>query len=98
MTNNFENEKFAEKYLAGGVSSSIRNYKEIGHPIYFAKGEGVKVWDIEGKEYYDLNNSHGATILGHYHPKLKAAVEKSLDTSVLCAYETEYQGKHSGKY
>ena len=97
MTSNLENEKFAEKYLVGGVSSSIRKYKEIGHPIYFAKGEGVKVWDIEGKEYYDLDNSHGATILGHNHPKLRAAVEKALDMGVLCAYETEYQGKLAKK-
>ena len=97
MTSNLENEKFAEQYLAGGVSSSIRNYKEIGHPIYFAKGEGVKVWDIEGKEYYDLNNSHGATILGHNNPKIRAAVEKALDMGVLCAYETEYQGKLAKK-
>jgi len=97
MTSIFENQKFAEKYLAGGVSSSIRNYKEIGHPIYLAKGEGVKVWDIEGKEYYDLNNSHGATILGHNNPKIKAAVEKGLEMGVLCAYETVYQGKLAKK-
>jgi len=97
MTSNFENEKFAKKYLAGGVSSSIRNYKEIGHPIYFTKGEGVKVWDMDGKEYYDLNNSHGATILGHNNPKIKAAVEKGLEMGVLCAYETEYQGKLAKK-
>jgi len=97
MTSNFENEKFAKKYLAGGVSSSIRNYKEIGHPIYFTKGEGVKVWDMDGKEYYDLNNSHGATILGHNNPKIRAAVEKGLEMGVLCAYETEYQGKLAKK-
>ena len=97
MKNMLELEKFAEKYLVGGVSSSIRNYVEIGHPIYFAKGEGAKVWDIERKEYYDLNNSHGATILGHNNPKIRAAVEKALDMGVLCSYETEYQSKLAKK-
>lgn len=96
--NMLDNEEFSKKYLVGGVSSSARIYKVgVGHPIYFAKGDGVKVWDIEGKEYYDLNNSHGATILGHNHPKLREAVEKALDMGVLCSYETEYQGKMAKK-
>jgi len=92
-----ELEKFAEKHLVGGVSSSIRKYKDLGHSIFFKEGKGVKVWDVEGKEYYDLDNSHGATILGHNNPKLRAAVEKALDMGVLCAYETEYQGKLAKK-
>ena len=97
MTSMLENEKFAEKYLVGGVSSSIRKYKNLGHPIYFKEGKGVKVWDVEGKEYYDLDNSHGATILGHNNTKLREAVEKALDMGVICSYETEYQGKLAKK-
>ena len=97
MTSIFEYKEFAEKYLVGGVSGSSRVYKEIEHPIYFAKGEGAKIWDVEGKVYYDLNNSHGATFLGHNHPKIRAAVEKGLAMGVLCSYETEFQAKLAKK-
>lgn len=85
--------EFAGKYMAGGVSSSIRINRAIGRPLFMARGDGPKVWDVDGNEMYDLNNSHGATILGHNHPKLRAAVEKGLDMGVICSYETEYQSQ-----
>ena len=71
--------EFAGKYMAGGVSSSIRVNRAIGRPCLWPKAMRPKVWDVDGSRRYDLNNSHGATILGHNHPKLRAAVEKALD-------------------
>jgi len=34
--------------------------------------------------------SHGASLLGHNHPKIKAAIAKALDLGIICAYETKY--------
>jgi glutamate-1-semialdehyde 2,1-aminomutase len=79
----------ARKSLAGGVSSSTRLNRAVGHPMYFARGRGCKVWDLDGREYYDLCCSHGATLLGHGDPRITAAVEQALQTGAPCSYENE---------
>ena len=83
--------EFARQYLPGGVSASTRYNRALGRPFYIARGEGSKVYDLEGKEYIDLCCSHGASILGHNHPALKAAVQDVLDIGILCSYENELQ-------
>src|SRR6059058_3533803 len=75
--------------LAGGVSSSTRVNKALGHAMYFARGEGCRVWDLDGKEYIDLCCSHGATLLGHGDERVRRAVEKVLDRGAACSYENE---------
>ncbi len=44
------------------------NYHPI--PVVLAKGEGVFVWDIEGKRYYDFLSGYSAVNQGHCHPKI----------------------------
>ncbi|XP_077992314.1 ornithine aminotransferase, mitochondrial-like [Glandiceps talaboti] len=44
------------------------NYAPI--PVALAKGEGVFVWDVEGKRYYDFLSAYSAVNQGHCHPKL----------------------------
>jgi glutamate-1-semialdehyde 2,1-aminomutase len=75
--------------LAGGVSSSTRVNKALGHPMYFERGAGCRVWDLGGKEYIDLCCSHGATLLGHGDPRVRQAVEAALERGALCSYENE---------
>lgn len=48
------------------------NYKPI--PIVLERGEGVFVWDVEGKRYYDFLSAYSALNLGHNHPKVVAAL------------------------
>ena len=43
------------------------------YPQYYARGEGARVWDVDGNEYVDLMCSFGPNILGHHHPKVTAA-------------------------
>ena len=92
-----EHYEFARKYLVGGVSASTRINRAFGRPFYFARGDGGRVWDLDGHEYVDLCTSHGAAMLGHNHPKIRGAVERALDLGVLCSYETEDQGKLAQK-
>ncbi len=81
----------ARRYLAGGVSSSTRLNRAVGHAMLFDRGAGCRLWDLDGKEYLDLCCSHGATLLGHGDPRVRAAVEAVLDRGVLCSYENELQ-------
>lgn len=44
------------------------NYHPL--PVVLAKGEGVYVWDVEGKKYYDFLSAYSAVNQGHCHPKI----------------------------
>jgi glutamate-1-semialdehyde 2,1-aminomutase len=81
----------AQQSLAGGVSSSTRVNKALGHPLYFARAEGCRLWDLDGREYIDLCCSHGATLIGHGDTRIRKAVERALDTGAACSYENELQ-------
>jgi glutamate-1-semialdehyde 2,1-aminomutase len=81
----------AQGSLAGGVSSSTRVNRALGHPLYFRRAEGCRLWDLDGREYIDLCCSHGATLVGHNDPRIRAAVERVLATNAACSYENELQ-------
>ncbi len=83
----------ARQVLPGGVSSSIRFSKALGRPLFIARGEGAYLYDVEGREYVDLLTSHGATILGHNHPGIKAAVQEALECGIVCSSETPAQAR-----
>ncbi len=50
------------------------NYHPL--PVVLTKGEGVYVWDVEGKKYYDFLSAYSAVNQGHCHPKLVEAITK----------------------
>lgn len=65
----------ARRYLPGGVSYALRYFKP--HPIYVARAEGCRVWDVDGNEYVDYWMGHGAVVTGFgYGPILEAAKEQ----------------------
>lgn len=80
------------RVLPGGVSAAARAGRGVGGPVYMARGEGARLYDVEGREYIDLHTSHGASLLGHGHARIQEAVCESLDMGMLCAYETEAHG------
>lgn len=52
------------------------NYKPL--PVALCKGEGVYVWDVEGRKYYDFLSGHSVVNQGHSHPKIvKALVDQA---------------------
>jgi glutamate-1-semialdehyde 2,1-aminomutase len=91
MTRVEEQFQKACKYLAGGVSSSTRVNRALGHALLFDRAAGCRVWDLDGREYIDLCCSHGATLLGHGDPRVRQAVEQALDRGAACSYENELQ-------
>lgn len=88
---------YASKYLVGGVSSSVRLTQILGYPLYTQRGEGSRIWDIDGNEYIDFCMSHGASFLGHNNSKIKKSIEKALDMGIICSHETEYHGQFAQK-
>jgi glutamate-1-semialdehyde 2,1-aminomutase len=76
-------------YLAGGVSSSTRLNRALGHALLIDRAAGCRVWDLDGREYLDLCCSHGATLLGHGDPEVRSAVEAALARGAPCSYENE---------
>lgn len=79
------------------------NYHPLG--VVLAKGEGVHVWDVEGKKYYDFLSAYSAVNQGHCHPKIVGAMVEQAKTLTLTSrafyndalgpyekYVTEYFG------
>ena len=62
--------------IPGGVNSPVSAFRSVGGtPVFFKKGLGSKLWDVDGKEYIDYINSWGPMIVGHAHPEVIAAVQ-----------------------
>ena len=51
---------------------SAHNYHPL--PVVLSKGEGVHVWDVDGKKYYDFLSGYSALNQGHRHPKIMASL------------------------
>ena len=79
------------------------NYHPLG--VVIARGEGVHVWDVEGKKYYDFLSAYSAVNQGHCHPKIVDAMIEQAKTLTLTSrafyndalglyekYVTEYFG------
>ena len=52
-------------------------------PVVLAKGEGVYLWDVNGKKYFDFLSSYSAVNQGHCHPKLVELIKDQVQTLTL---------------
>ncbi|MCL2131020.1 MAG: ornithine--oxo-acid transaminase [Lentimicrobiaceae bacterium] len=57
------------------------NYHPL--PVVLSKGEGVFLWDVEGKKYYDFLSAYSAVNQGHCHPKIINALKEQAETLTL---------------
>ncbi len=69
------------------------NYHPL--PVVLSRGEGVYVWDVEGKKYYDFLSAYSAVNQGHCHPKIVGAMVKQAQTLTLTsrAFYNDMLGK-----
>jgi acetylornithine/N-succinyldiaminopimelate aminotransferase len=51
-------------------------------PVAIERGDGSRVWDVDGKEYIDLQAAWGVTCIGHCHPRLAAAIADQARTLI----------------
>lgn len=65
----------SQQFIPGGINSPVRNFSKVGgHPRFIDRGEGSKIYDIDGNEYIDYVASWGPLVLGHAHPDVVEAV------------------------
>ena len=70
------------------------NYHPL--PVVLNRGEGVYVWDVEGKKYYDFLSAYSAVNQGHCHPKIVDAMVQQAQTLTLTsrAFYNDMLGKY----
>lgn len=65
----------AKQLIPGGVNSPARAFGGVGgEPVFFERGEGAYLFDLDGHRYLDYIGSWGPMILGHAHPRVTEAV------------------------
>ena len=70
----------ATAVMPGGNTRTVLHYAPF--PIGIARGEGCRLWDLDGAEYVDFLGEYTAGIYGHSHPKIRAAVDSALDAGI----------------
>jgi len=82
----------AQQHIPGGVNSPVRAFNGVGgDPIFFREGKGAWVTDAEGKKYVDYIGSWGPMIVGHAHPDVITAVQKSVEQGLGFGAPTEIE-------
>jgi glutamate-1-semialdehyde 2,1-aminomutase len=67
----------SQQLIPGGVNSPVRAFKGVGGtPIFFRKGLGAYLWDVDDNKFIDYVGSWGPAILGHAHPEVVRAVQE----------------------
>ena len=84
-----------QDYIAKEEKFGAHNYHPL--PVVLDKGQGVYVWDVEGRKYFDFLSAYSAVNQGHCHPKIVSAMKDQAEkltltsrafyTSVLGEYE-----------
>ena len=71
----------SEALIAKENQYGAHNYHPL--PVVLERGEGVYVWDVDGKKYYDFLSAYSAVNQGHCHPKIIGAMVKQAQTLTL---------------
>lgn len=73
-----------EQYVPRGVAQA--------HPVFVARAEGSRIWDVDGKEYLDFAGGIGVMNVGHGHPRVLQAVRAQLERFThVCFQVTPYE-------
>ena len=77
-------------FIPGGVNSPVRAAKAVGTiPLFIRRGEGSKIFDVDGNSYWDYVGSWGPLILGHAHPQVVEAVRQAAEKGTSFGAPTE---------
>lgn len=71
----------AEAYMELEDQYGAHNYHPL--PVVLSRGEGVFVWDVEGKRYYDFLSAYSAVNQGHCHPRIVNALKRQAERLTL---------------
>ena len=84
----------SEELIRLEAQHGAHNYHPL--PVVLAKGLGAKVWDVEGKEYFDFLSAYSAVNQGHCHPKILKALTDQASRLTLTsrAFHNDVLGKY----
>jgi glutamate-1-semialdehyde 2,1-aminomutase len=78
----------AARRIPGGVNSNVR----LDAPnTFFARGEGARIYDVEGRDYVDYLLGQGPAFLGHAHPAVISAVQQAITSGMVYAAQNTYE-------
>ena len=90
--------KAAQEHIPGGVNSPVRAFKSVGgDPVFLARAQGAYVFDSNGKQYIDYVGSWGPMVLGHAHPDVIKAVQKTAANGLSFGAPTELETQMANK-
>ena len=84
----------AKRLIPGGVNSPARAFGGVGgEPIFFERGQGCWLFDLDGNKYIDYIGSWGPMILGHAHPAVVEAIRRAAERGTSFGAPTEAESK-----
>ena len=90
MTRSEELFSRAVECIPGGVNSPVRAFRSVGgKPLFIARGDGARIWDVDARSYLDYVGSWGPLLFGHRPPEVLAALEEVLKTGTSFGAPTE---------
>ena len=82
----------ARDLFPGGVNSPVRAFGSVGgEPFVAARGEGARIWDVDGNEYIDYVLSWGPLVLGHAAPVVQHALRETMARGTSFGIPTELE-------
>ena len=86
-----------EDYITREEKYGAHNYHPL--PVVLRRGEGVFVWDVEGKRYFDFLSGYSALSQGHCHPKIVKALMEQAErlTLVSRAFHADILGEYGSR-
>ncbi len=84
----------AKQLIPGGVNSPARAFGAVGGvPLFFTRGQGAYLFDLDGNRYLDYIGSWGPMIMGHAHPAVSAALHAAVDRGTSFGAPTEAESE-----
>lgn len=84
----------AQQLMPGGVNSPARAFGAVGgEPIVIQRGEGSRLFDVDGVEYIDYIGSWGPMILGHCHRRVVEALQAAIERGTSFGAPTEAENE-----
>lgn len=95
MENTIALSELTNSYIQKEEQFGAHNYHPL--PVVLNKGEGVYLWDVDGKRYYDFLSGYSAVNQGHCHPKIIAALIEQAQKLTLTsrAFHSDLLGEYS---
>ena len=95
---NFENSRRefnrAKNLMPGGVNSPVRAFKNVNRdPIFIARAEGSKIYDVDGNKFIDFVGSWGPMIAGHANSRVVRALQKAVENGTSFGAPTKLESE-----